>query len=752
MAIISSFRKISRISCGVFLRSDGIISGLVKSSECPLPYVNIGILGYNFGTYTDQDGSFELHDIPVGEYSIQFSSVGFKTQQKKLQVHAGTEVVLEILLERSFEQLEEIVVSGSKVEQKRSEATVAVGLIDKKSLELVQANTLADGLNFQAGLRMETDCQTCGYSQLRMNGLGGAYSMILIDGRPIFSSLMGLYGLEMVPANLVERIEVVRGGGSALYGSSSIAGTVNVITREPQADFLNISANGGIINNQSFESNLSASASKVFDQAGMTMQISRNNRSEYDANGDGFSELPELDGLNFGINTYYKAGRYATIGFNINGINEYRRGGNKMDEPAHKTDQAEERTHNILLGGINFKSSMPDINSSTSIYLAGQNTKRKHYTGIDQADAYGNTIGQTVMGGFQYNYLPNAHTLTAGVEYLFDYVNDEIPLYNYLIDQETNQLGVFVQDDWKISSKINLLAGMRMDKHNMLEQLVFNPRVSLLYKPLDFTQLRASYSTGYRAPQAFDTDLHIAFAGGGVSIIQLDPELNKETSESFSCSVNYDRPSEKYIYGFTIDGFYTELRDAFVLEENGADEQGNMILTKRNSSGSIVKGLTFEGRVNYDNLIELDLGMTFQKSNYNEPVQWSSELEGSTEYLRTPDHYGFYTLELTPADRLSISLSGVYTGTMKVPHFGGAPGVPVDHVIDSKPFFDQGFKLSYEFPMPSIKQGIQFYAGFKNVFNAYQDDFDTGRYRDSNFVYGPARPRTLYFGIRLQTL
>ena len=423
-----------------------------------------------------------------------------------------------------------------------------------------------------------------------------------------------------------------------------------------------------------------------------------------------------------------------------------------MDEPAHKTDQAEERTHNILLGGINFKSSMPDINSSTSIYLAGQNTKRKHYTGIDQADAYGNTIGQTVMGGFQYNYLPNAHTLTAGVEYLFDYVNDEIPLYNYLIDQETNQLGVFVQDDWKISSKINLLAGMRMDKHNMLEQLVFNPRVSLLYKPLDFTQLRASYSTGYRAPQAFDTDLHIAFAGGGVSIIQLDPELNKETSESFSCSVNYDRPSEKYIYGFTVDGFYTELRDAFVLEENGADEQGNMILTKRNSSGSIVKGLTFEGRVNYDNLIELDLGMTFQKSNYNEPVQWSSELEGSTEYLRTPDHYGFYTLELTPADRLSISLSGVYTGTMKVPHFGGAPGVPVDHVIDSKPFFDQGFKLSYEFPMPPIKQGIQFYAGVKNVFNAYQDDFDTGRYRDSNFVYGPARPRTLYFGIRLQTL
>jgi outer membrane receptor for ferrienterochelin and colicins len=732
--------------------SDGIVSGMVKSAEGPLPYVNIGILGYNFGTYTDQHGNFELNNIPVGEYSIQFSSVGYKTEQKQLNVSSGAEVVLEILLEPSYEQLEEVVVSGSKIEQKRNEATVAVGLIDRKGLELVQANTLADGLNFQTGLRMETDCQTCGYSQLRMNGLGGAYSMILIDSRPIFSSLMGLYGLEMIPANLIERIEVVRGGGSALYGSSSIAGTVNVITREPETDFLSLNANAGMIGNQSFENNLNASASKVFDKAGMTLQLSRNYRSEYDANGDGFSELPRLSGLNFGINSYLKIGKYSTLGFNINGINEYRRGGNKIDEAAHNSDQAEERTHNILMGGVNFKSSMPGINSSISVYLAGQNTNRIHYTGIDQADAYGNTLGNTFMGGFQYNYLSSAHTMTAGVEYVFDYVNDEIPLYNYLIDQETKQLGMFFQDDWKISPKFNLLAGIRMDKHNMVEELVLNPRISLLYKLMDFAQLRASYSTGYRAPQTFDTDLHIAFAGGGVSIIRLDPELTKETSESFSFSLNYDRPSEKYIYGFSIDGFYTKLRDAFVLEEIGSDDQGNMILQKRNSAGSIVRGVSLEGRVNFNSYVELDMGVTFQSSQYLEPVQWSSEMEGSTDYLRTPNDYGYYTLEFSPVDRIAISFSGVYTGSMKVPHFGGAPGVPLDHVITSKKFFDQGIKLSYELPVSSINQGLQFFGGVKNIFNSYQDDFDIGRYRDSNFVYGPARPRTYYLGIRLQTL
>lgn len=732
--------------------SNGKITGHVVGEEGSLAYVNVGLKGYNIGTYTDEQGAFSLADIPVGEYKILISSVGFHSQEKVLKIHEGAEVYLSVILKKSFEQLDEIVISGTRTEQNQIDAAVAVGVIDKQSLDKVQANNLAEGLNFQSGLRMETDCQTCGYSQLRMNGLGGAYSMILVDSRPIFSSLMGLYGLEMMPTNLVERIEVVRGGGSALYGSSAIAGTVNIITKEPTSDYLNISASGGIIDAQSFESSISASGSKIFNKGGITLQVSRNDREAYDANSDGYSELPKLQGLNLGLNTFYKIGKYSRLGFNINSINEYRRGGNKIEEPAHIADQAEERTHNILMGGLNYETSMPSINSSVSVYLSGQNTKRDHYTGIDHADAYGNTLGQTLMGGMQYNYLSRSHTVTVGMEYMYDYINDEIPLYNYLIDQQTRQLGLFAQDDWKISSMITLLGGFRLDQHNMVDKLMFNPRVSLLYKPFDFTQVRASYSTGFRAPLAFDTDLHIAFAGGGVSIIELDPDLKEETSKSYSFSINYDRPSEQYIYGFTLDAFHTRLNDAFVLKENGIDEQGNIKMLKQNGGGSTVRGLTIEGRINYNNYVELDLGLTFQKNEYEDPVQWSSELEGSTAYMRTPNDYGYYTLEVSPTNRFSVSLSGIYTGNMQVPHYGGAPGVPNDEVITSQTFFDQGIKVSYEIPIKSIKQGLQLYSGFKNIFNSYQDDFDIGRYRDSNYVYGPARPRTFFFGIRFQTL
>ena len=732
--------------------SQGILEGQVTSSDGPLSFVNIGVLGYNIGTFSNEQGKFHLENIPLGQREVLFSFVGFKPHTALLEFKSGKEQFIDIVLEKSFEELEEVVITGTRTERKKTDSPVIVGVIDKKSLENIQANTLADGLNFQSGLRMETDCQTCGYSQLRMNGLGGAYSQILIDSRPIFSSLMGLYGLEQIPTNMIERIEVVRGGGSAVYGSSAIAGTVNVITREPTTDYLNINLSGGVINNQSFENSINASVSKVFDRCGITLNANRNDRESYDANGDGYSELPKLEGNNFGLNTYYKVGKYSVLGFNLSSIYEYRRGGNKIEEPAHKAEQSEERHHNILMGGLNFKSSLPNLNSSTSFYVAGQKTTRKHYTGIDHADAYGNTLGQTFMGGFQYNYLSKSHTLTFGSEYLYDYINDEIELYKYLIDQTTNQIGLYVQEDWEINSKITLLGGLRMDKHNLVEHPVFNPRFNLLFKPFDFTQIRASYSSGFRTPQAFDTDLHIAFAGGGVSFIKLDPNLKEETSKSYSFSINYDKPSEKYIYGFMIDAFHTMLFDAFVLEENGQDEQGNMILLKKNGGGSTVQGITVEGRINYNDIIELDAGLTFQNSKYDEPVQWSAEIEGTTDYLRTPNDYGYYTLDFTPNDRIGVSLSGVYTGSMLVPHFGGAPGVPNDAVINSKTFLDQNIKLSYELPMKSINQGLQFFGGIKNIFNSYQDDFDTGRYRDSNFVYGPARPRTVFFGIKLESL
>lgn len=125
--------------------------------------------------------------------------------------------------------LDQFVVTSSKSEVKRRESPSLVNVMTGKLLTSVGACSLADGLDFQPGVRVENDCQNCGFTQVRINGLDGHYSQILMNSRPVFSALTGVYGLEQIPANMIDRIEVMRGGGSALFGSSAIGGTINII-------------------------------------------------------------------------------------------------------------------------------------------------------------------------------------------------------------------------------------------------------------------------------------------------------------------------------------------------------------------------------------------------------------------------------------------------------------------------------------------------------------------------------------------
>lgn len=154
-------------------------------------------------------------------------------KRKYIEVEAGKTLEINFELKQHIMALEEVVITGTKTVKRKTESPVIVNVIDAKTLTAVEACNLSEGLKFQPGLRVETDCQTCNYTQLRMNGLGGGYSQIIINGRPIFSPLLGLYGMEQIPASMVDRIEVVRGGASALYGSSAIGGTVNIITKIP---------------------------------------------------------------------------------------------------------------------------------------------------------------------------------------------------------------------------------------------------------------------------------------------------------------------------------------------------------------------------------------------------------------------------------------------------------------------------------------------------------------------------------------
>lgn len=749
-------------------KSDANVFGDVKSNGEHLPFVTIFIEGTSKGTSTDATGHYMLVNLPEGTHVLIAKYIGYTTAKKTITLVKGQSLEVNFEMAEELMSLNNIVVTGTKTVKRQTDSPVIVNILDAKALDFSQACNISEGLKFQPGLRVETDCQTCNYTQLRMNGLGGSYSQILINGRPIFSPLTGLYGLEQIPANMVERIEVVRGAGSALYGSSAIGGTVNIITRIPSEGSFDFSTTLQSINGQASDVIFNGSLNVLTRKrnAGATIFVNRRNREFYDHNNDNFSELPELKNNSFGANLFFRPTQNQKLELNFTSLYEFRYGGEMVEKPAYLTQQSEERTHNVFMGGIDYQINFNEDNSSFIVYMAGQNTGRKHYTGIlpeDPADIevhkdnppYGFTSNLTIQAGTQFNHklmnFPGGpNVLTFGAEYIFDDVLDTIPAYNYSIDQVTRNFGVFAQSDWEFTSGLTLLTGIRADKHNFVDKIIFSPRVSVMYKLKTSTQFRLTWGQGFRAPQSFDTDMHIAFAGGGVSRIILAPGLTQERSNSFSGSVNYDRSAQTFIAGFTFEGFYTRLDDAFYLQPVGSDQYGDLY-EKRNGAGASVKGVTLELRGNYNKKVQIEAGLTLQKSLYDEPVEYIEGLDAVQDFLRSPETYGYLSLSFTPGSRFNVSANTVFTGPMTIAHLAGAPEQTTDAYKTTESFTEIGFRTSYTIPFESLDAGVEFFAGVKNITNSYQTDFDSGKYRDSNYVYGTSAPRTIYFGIKLKS-
>ncbi len=750
----------------------GTISGriLSKQTQEQLPFATALVIGTSLGNAANAEGSFSITDVPAGEQTLKLSAVGYLSSTFKVFVAEGKVTTIQAVLQEQSINLDEIVVTGTRTAKRRTDSPVIVNLIDAKELDQVVATNLSEGLRFQPGLRIETDCQTCNYTQLRMNGLQGGYSQILVNGRPIFSPLTGLYGMEQIPTNMIERIEVVRGGVSALYGSSAVGGTVNVITKIPNSNNYSISNTYQTIKGRASDNIISGNGTVINDteNAGASFFVSNRVRETFDANGDNFSELPQLKNNSFGANLFYLPSRNQKLSISLSSINEYRYGGEMVDEPAHLASQSEERTHDVFMGSFDYQINFNDDKSSLIVYYGGQKTDRKHYTGIlpdggEALDAflaappYGLSDVNTHQTGVQINnrfnnFLGGSTVLAVGTEYVYDDVLDKIASYNYLIDQTTRDLGAFVQNDWEITPELNFLSGFRIDKHNLVDHAIFSPRLSLLYKLRETTQFRLGWGTGFRAPQAFDTDLHISFAGGGVSRISLADSLNEERSNSFTASVNYDKATEHFIAGFTVEGFHTTLNNAFFQFPLGEDDFGQRF-EKRNGRAATVQGITIEARANFDYVVQLDAGFTLQSSLFDRPVENVDGLPAKREFLRTPNDYGYATLVYNLSNRWSFSSNLVYTGSMQLVHFGGeATGQAEDEYVTSQAFTEMGIRMGHTTEWEKTNTGIEFFGGVKNVFDAYQSDFDIGKNRDSNYVYGPGMPRTFFVGLRIKSL
>ena len=516
-----------------------------KSSGEHLPFVTIQLKGTTIVTTTDHTGHYFLKNLPEGTFTVVVKMVGYKTQEKKVAIKHDATQELNFALASDDVDLDEVVVSANRNETQRRLAPNLVNVIGGKLFDITQSTCLAQGLNFQPGVRTEDNCQNCGFTQVRINGLDGHYSQILVDSRPVFSSLNGVYGLEQIPANMIDRVEVVRGGGSALFGASAIGGTINIITKEPirnSASFGHTFMSQGGSN--SFDNVTTGNVSLVTDdnKAGIYAYGQTRTRQGYDYDGDGYTELPELNNQTFGLNSYLRLSPYSKLSLQYHGIHEFRRGGNKLDQAPHEANIAEQAEHNIQGGGLTYNFYSPDEKNRLSAYFSFQTTARKSYYGgigegtdedIETAEnAYGTTHNFTYVAGTQYVhsfdkllFMPS--DLILGAEYSYDGIKDVILGYDRNFKQDVRIGSFFFQNEWK-NKQWSFLLGGRLDKHNLVDHVIFSPRANLRFNPTENVNLRITYAGGFRAPQAFDEDLHVGVVGGERLVTVLAKNLKEE--------------------------------------------------------------------------------------------------------------------------------------------------------------------------------------------------------------------------------
>lgn len=749
--------------------TDANVFGHVKDAQTGehVPFVVIKVKGTTIVTTTDNTGHFFLKNLPEGTLGIEARYLGYSSQTINVTIKKNKSQEVNFTLNPSDTDIDEVVVSANRNETKRSMAPNLVNVIGSKVFDITQSTCLAKGLNFQPGVRTEDDCQNCGFTQVRINGLDGHYSQILVNSRPVFSSLNGVYGLEHIPANMIDRVEVVRGGGSALFGASAIGGTINIITKEPlhnSASFAhNFMSQGGA---NSFDNVTTGNVSLVTNdnKAGVYAYGQTRTRQGYDYDGDGYTELPELNNQTFGLNSFLRLNPYSKLSLQYHGIHEFRRGGNKLNQAPHEANIAEQVEHNIQGGGLTYDFYSPNEKDRLSAYFSFQTTARKsYYGGIGEGTeeyketaekAYGTTHNFTYVAGTQYVhsfdkllFMPS--DLTLGGEYNFDGLKDFIIGYDRHFKQNVRIGSFFFQNEWK-NKQWSFLVGGRLDKHNLVDHIIFSPRANLRFNPTENVNLRITYAGGFRAPQAFDEDLHVGVVGGERLVTTLAKNLKEERSNSFSVSADLYHRFGNVQTNLLIEGFYTDLNNVFALRQlSQPDAQGNTVQERYNAYGAKVLGLNIEGKATFTRWFSLQAGVTLQQSHYNEAIAWNDEVpeQKFKKMMRTPNIYGYFTASFTPIKRLTASVTGNYTGSMLVGHAAGS-GVDEPVAVNTPNFMEVNMKLAYDFPIYKYIN-LQVNGGIQNITNAYQKDFDKGWNRDSGYIYGPSLPRSYFVGVKV---
>lgn len=670
-----------------------------------------------------------------------------------------------------------VVSTGTRTDRLAKDVPIRTELLAPDLFQASGARDLAAALEYLPGLRSEANCQNCGTAEIKMLGLGAGYNQLLFDGQPLFSGLASVYGIEQIPTAFIERIEVVKGGASSLYGPGAVAGVINIMPNEPVASRQRYDLSFESVKGEPFRSvSLLRDWSSSEGDIALSTYAQFNDNDAVDLNADGFSEITEKRFATVGINGWLYPTSQGKLSLNYSYSWEERRGGNAFHLLPHEAQITEQLEHNWHRGGVSWEGGAPEGVTYRLSGSASYVDRASYYGGVgavalpgqeghDPA-AYAEALqGSKLLYGYSDTlryYLDSffsrdlgQHYLSWGIQYQIDEVFDEKrdemgrPLrsdgsladfvgQDPIADGDFTNLGFFIQDEWMPTAATTLIAGLRADKHSKLDDWVLSPRLALRQTASEDWTWRASIATGFRAPEMFDEDLHIEI---------LDDPTRTRNAEGLA-----EESSTSYTAGFVwtparhdnrlqIDGelYLTDIRDTFnVSDIVFTDPHGNAFKERINAGGSTVQGFEVNAAYRFNSRWSAETGVTYVDARFDEPQE---VLPGIFEerYLESPEWTGVAQLKYENEDFVDLFLGLVYTGPMIAAR--EAEGTLNRSTTD---FFvlDLTATKHVHVDLAGKVLHIDLMAGVKNLLDERQPDLTSGPERDTTYFYGPRFPRS----------
>ena len=721
----------------VFSQNQQSISGKVIAEKNEMKKVDVILVGSKLKTETDSIGNYKFENLAIGNYKIQIKEMGFKTVLKNINLVENANLVLDFDLQPSSDNsLNEVVISGTLKPVRRLESPVPVEVYSPVFFKKNPTASIYEALQNVNGVRPQLNCGVCNTGDIHINGLEGPYTLVLIDGMPIVSSLSTVYGLSGIPNSLVERIEIVKGPASSLYGSEAVGGLINIITKNA-INAPKFSAD--VFSTSYLENNIDLGAK--FNVGKKAIALFGINYFKYgnriDNDKDNFTDVTLSDRISLfqkwtfnrkdnKLFTLAARGVYEDrFGGDIRWERKYR-GGNEIYGESIYTKRGEllgnyqlptsEKIMFSFSGNVHFQ----DSRYGTTSYIANQ---------------------KIAFGQLTWDKKVNKHDMLLGTALRYNYYDDNTPATakNGENNAEKTFLpGIFAQDEIAFNDKNKLLLGLRYD-YNSFHGNIFTPRMAYKLKLNDNNIIRLNAGTGFRVVNLFTED-HAALTGSREVAIKnnLKPEQSVNVNLNYIKKFNFENGT---FIGIETSAFYTRFSNKIV---NDYLTDPNKIIYDNINGYAISQGITTNIDVSFSNGLKIITGVSFLDNRNIE--NGISSIPVLTERFTGTWNVSYKIKDIN----LAIDYTGNVYGTMKLPLLNELdPRAP-----NSPTFSIQNVQFTY-----SGWQGFELYTGVKNLLNFLpkqnnpfliantNDPFDANVQYDANgqVVATPQNPYALTF-------